>query len=198
MARKKIDPAEEEKKAAEEHSETAAGAAAESSGEKPEGRSRKRRSKTRELEEKVAALEREKGELMEKYLRLAAEFENFKKLMAKEIENRIRSANEELIVDLLPVLDNLERTLASVPDSEEVRPFAQGVELIYREMKKVLGKYGLEEIESVGKEFDVDLHEALTLVEDKNYPSNVVVQEHQKGYKLNGRVIRHAKVAVNK
>jgi molecular chaperone GrpE len=65
-------------------------------------------------------------------------------------------------------------------------------------MKKVLGKYGLEEIESVGKEFDVDLHEALTLVEDKNYPSNVVVQEHQKGYKLNGRVIRHAKVAVNK
>ena len=65
-------------------------------------------------------------------------------------------------------------------------------------MKQILNKYGVEEIESVGKEFDVDVHDALMMASDENYPSDIVVQEHQKGYKQNGRVIRPAKVAVNK
>jgi len=164
--------------------------------EKP--KKKRSRGKTKQLEEKIAALEAEKSVLAEKYLRLAAEFDNFKKLAAREIENRIRNANEELIVQLLPVLDNLERTLANIPDKKEFVPIREGIELTYKEFKKVLARFGLEEIESVGKEFDLNLHEAVMMVEDEKHPSNTVVQEHQKGYKLNGKVIRHAKVVINK
>jgi len=164
--------------------------------EKP--KKRRSRGKTKQLEEKVAALEAEKAVLTEKYLRLAAEFDNFRKLAAREIENRIRNANEELIVSLLPVLDNLERTLANIPKKKEFAPIREGIELTYKEFKKVLSSFGLEEIESLGKEFDLDLHEAVMMVEDEKHPSNTVVQEHQKGYKLNGKVIRHAKVVVNR
>ncbi len=197
---KKVENTEVEKKERTAQGAAQAAAQEESAKEQTEqkGRKKRTRGKVRQLEEQIAKLEAEKAALAEKYLRLAAEFDNFKKLAAREIENRIRAANEELIVDLLPVLDNLERTLDNIPDKKEFKPLKEGIELVYKEFKKVLSKYGLEEIESVGKEFDYDLHEAIMMVEDKEKPSNTVVQEHQKGYKLNGKVIRHAKVVVNK
>ncbi|HHM23718.1 MAG TPA: nucleotide exchange factor GrpE [Bacteroidetes bacterium] len=197
---KKVENTEVEKKERTAQGAAQAAAQEESAKEQTEqkGRKKRTRGKVRQLEEQIAKLEAEKAALAEKYLRLAAEFDNFKKLAAREIENRIRAANEELIVDLLPVLDNLERTLDNIPDKKEFKPLKEGIELVYKEFKKVLSKYGLEEIDSVGKEFDYDLHEAIMMVEDKDKPSNTVVQEHQKGYKLNGKVIRHAKVVVNK
>ncbi|NOY78989.1 MAG: nucleotide exchange factor GrpE [Calditrichaeota bacterium] len=157
-----------------------------------------RRSKTKELEKRIFELETERDALRDQLLRLAAEFENYKKITGREIENRIKNANEDLILNLLPILDDLERSLDAGKKSHKFKTLYEGVELIYNNFKKLLEKYGVEPIESVGQPFNVDVHDALMMVEDKNYPPNTVTQEHQKGYKLNGKVIRHAKVVVTK
>jgi molecular chaperone GrpE len=150
------------------------------------------------LKKKIAALQEENAELSDKYLRLAAEYENFRKMAARDAEARVRSAQDRLIVGFLDIMDDMDRTLAVVAEEDNSDPVAEGVRLIHAHMKKFLENRGIEPIESVGMEFDVELHEALMVAEDEGYSSNVVVQEHQKGYTLNGRVIRHAKVAVNK
>ena len=157
-----------------------------------------RKSKTKELETKIANLEKERDALKDQLLRLAAEFENYKKITSREIENRIKNANEDLILNLLPVLDDFERSLEAGKKIHKFKTFYEGVELIYNSFKNLLKKYGVEPIESVGQPFDVDVHEAMMMVEDKSKPSNMVTQEHQKGYRLNGKVIRHAKVVVTK
>jgi len=159
---------------------------------------RVRSSKTKELEKKISELEKERDALRDQLLRLAAEFENYKKITGREFENGIKNANEELILNLLPVLDDLERMLDAGKKSHHAETLYKGVELIYKNFKKLLEKYGLEPIKSEGQPFDVNVHEALMMIEDKNYPSNTVVKEHQKGYRLKGKVIRHAKVAVTK
>ena len=156
------------------------------------------RGKLKKLENENAKYEEELLQIKDKYLRLAAEFDNFKKIMSKDADIRIQNVKEALILDVLPVLDDLDRTLAAVSDEEKKSTIGNGVVMIRDNMEQVLSNYGLKEIDSIGKEFDVDVHEALMTAKDENYPSDVVVQEHQKGYKLNDRVIRHAKVAVNK
>ncbi len=157
-----------------------------------------RRSKTKELEKRIIELEKERDALRDQLLRLAAEFENYKKITGREIENRIKNANEDLILNLLPILDDLERSLQAGKKSHKFKTLYDGVGLIYNNFKNLLEKYGVEPIESVGQPFDVDVHEALMMVEDEKYPPNTVAQEHQKGYRLNGKVIRHAKVVVAK
>jgi len=176
--------------------ETKAGAAKEETGTKK--RRSVRRSKTKDLEKRISELEKERDALRDQLLRLAAEFENYKKITGREIENRVKNANEDLILNLLPILDDLERSLEAGKKSHKFKTLYDGVGLIYSNFKKLLEKYGVEPIESVGQPFDVDVHEALMMVEDENYPSNTVTQEHQKGYRLNGKVIRHAKVVVAK
>ena len=156
------------------------------------------RGKVKKLEEEVKKLREEIFMQKESYLRLAAEFDNYKKLMNRETDNRIRSSIENIILEMLPVLDDLDRTLAAVPEEKQSSSILDGVKMIRNNMKKTLEKFGVHEIESVGKEFDVEYHEAMMMVKDENYPSDMVVQEHQKGYKLQDRVIRHAKVSVNK
>ncbi len=158
----------------------------------------RRRTKTKELEERIARLEQERDQLKDRLLRLAADFENYKKITSREIENRIRNANEELIVNLLPILDDLERSLEAGKKNHNFKSFYEGVEMIYNNFKKQLERFGVEPVDSVGKPFDVDLHEALMMVEDKEAPPNTVLQEHQKAYRLNGKVIRHAKVVISK
>ena len=156
------------------------------------------RGKLKKLQDEIKILKEEKAELNDKYFRLAAEYDNYKKLILKETENRIRSSTENLILDILPILDDLERTLDSVTEDEKSHTFINGVQLIRDNMKQILKRYGINEIESIGTEFNVDLHEALMTTKDEKYPADYVVQEHQKGYKLNDRVLRPAKVAVNK
>lgn len=156
------------------------------------------RGKVKKLEEEIKKLREEILMQKESYLRLAAEFDNYKKLMNRETDNRIRSSIENFVLEMLPVLDDLDRTLAAVPEAEQESSILDGVKMIRNNMKKTLEKFGVQEIESVGKEFDVEYHEAMMMVNDEKYPPDIVVQEHQKGYKLQDRVIRHAKVAVNK
>lgn len=167
--------------------------------EKKESKPKKKssRGKLKKLETENKKLEEELSQFKDRYLRLAAEFDNFKKLKSKEVDNRIRNVKEALILDVLPILDDLDRTLSAVSDEDKSSTIGNGVTMIRNNMKQILSNYGLQEINSIGEEFDVDLHEALMMIKDENFPTNVVVQEHLKGYRLNGKVIRHAKVAIN-
>ncbi|HDI51101.1 MAG TPA: nucleotide exchange factor GrpE [Bacteroidetes bacterium] len=159
------------------------------------------RPKIADLKKEIEKLRSEKEAVEGRLLRLAAEFDNYRKIAAREVEERTRLANENLIVDLLPVLDDLERFVSAGEDGKnitDVKAFYEGILLIYQKLKKILERWGLEAIEAVGKEFDVELHEALMTVESEEHPANTIVQELQRGYKLNDKVIRHAKVAVAK
>ena len=150
-----------------------------------------------EQQKKIQQLDDENAEYKEKYLRLAAEFDNFRKMTLRETEKRTQNVKDSVILDVLSIIDNLDRTIDAMSNKKKNDPVYKGVQLIYSQAKKLLEKYSVEEIGSVGEEFDLDLHEAMMMVENKNYPANVVVEEHLKGYKINGRVLRHAKVAVN-
>ena len=132
----------------------------------------------------------------EKYLRLLAEFQNFKKRAAKEKTDIHAYANEKLMADLLPVLDNFERALET--KTEEVESYAKGMELIFTQMKTALENHGLKEIVALGEDFDPNKHSAVMTEESDEYESGKVSKVLQKGYELNGRVIRPAMVAVTK
>ena len=156
-----------------------------------------KRFKIRHAQEK--ALEEEKAkyaELNDKYLRLFSEFDNFRKRTAKEKLDLTVTASESVIKDILPVLDDFERALQNMEKNGN-KADLQGVTLIFNKLKDTLKKKGLEEIEAMGVEFNTDEHEALTMIpapeEDKK---GKVLDVIQKGYKLNGKVIRFARVVV--
>lgn len=151
-----------------------------------------------ELKEKIEALEKERDDMRDKYLRKAAEFENYKRRAEQEFASFGKYANEQLIVDLLPIIDDFERSLHVSKDRREFGPFYKGIELIYKKFTKLLESKGVKPIEAEGKPFDVDLHDALMLVPKDNIEPNTVLEEVEKGYLYNDRVIRHAKVVVAK
>ena len=150
------------------------------------------------LQAEVARLQEREKELHEKFLRLKADFDNFRRRNRKELQEGITRANEELIKQLLPVLDNLDRALAVQCDvsGDSIR---EGVELVYRQFVDILGKEGLEPIEAVGQGFDPTIH-AAAMVETVDNPEldNQVIQELQKGYSFRERVLRAAVVKVAK
>jgi molecular chaperone GrpE len=158
-----------------------------------------------EIEETASSAEGESGgkqeevsQLRDQLLRKAAEFENYKKRTESEISSYLKYANEELITELLPVLDDFDRVISSWDEKHDVETFKKGVELIYDKFKKVLGKKGLKEMESTGKPFDVNLHDALMQVENNELKPNTVADTVEKGYYLKDKVLRHAKVLVSK
>lgn len=153
------------------------------------------------LKKKIERLETEKNELKDQLLRKVAEFENYKKRTENEYSQLIKNANADLVTDLLPVLDDLERSLASLNDkkrAENFEDFREGVELIYKNLTKVLEGKGVKAIEAIGQKFDPEKHHALMQIESKDQPSDTVVDEHLKGYIMNDRVLRHSQVLVSK
>ncbi len=136
--------------------------------------------------------------MKDRLLRTAAELDNFRKRTEREISRIVQNANERLIKDILPVIDDLERSLKLSQKGKNEKEFRSGVELIYQKLMSVLRSYGLEPMESENKEFDVQQHEALLQMEKEGTPPDMVVEEHGKGYLLNGKVLRHAKVVVSK
>ena len=133
----------------------------------------------------------------ERYLRLLAEFQNFKKRSAKEKSDIHAYANEKIIGDLLPILDNFERALASNA-MDDPEAYAKGMSMIFEQMKTALEKAGLQEIEALGKEFNPNMHNAVVSEESDEHESGHVSKELQKGYTLNGKVVRPTMVAVAK
>jgi molecular chaperone GrpE len=130
-------------------------------------------------------------------LRKAAEFDNFKRRAESDSANIIRYATESLIEDLLPVVDDFERSLKHSKESKEYDALVKGIELIYQKLVKLLDNRGVKPFETVGKEFSVDYHDALMQTPRTDLPPHTVVQEVEKGYMLNDKVLRHAKVIVS-
>lgn len=133
----------------------------------------------------------------DKYLRLYAEFENYKKRTGRDKEEIIQYANERLLSEILPVVDHLEMALKHASNDTNTG-IAQGVEITLRELKKIMQKFGIIEIEAAGKAFDPLVHHAMAQIERDDIDENMVVEEYRKGYKLKDKVIRAAMVAVSK
>jgi len=135
----------------------------------------------------------------DKMLRLQAEFENTRKRLEKDKQDFIKFANERIISELLNILDDLERTVELAQTKhQDLSSFLKGVEMILAHLYELLKEYGVKPIEAEGKIFDPNFHEALMQVEDKDLPEHTIVEELQKGYLLNDRVIRTSKVKVSK
>jgi len=148
-----------------------------------------------ERDEEVDALAAEVESLKEQQLRLRAEFDNYRKRMARQAEQTRKMASEGLVRELLPVLDHLELALQHAEDDSG--GFAEGVALVCKQFNEVLNRAGLEPIPALGEPFDPNVHEALMRADSEEHPEDHVMQEYQKGYKLNGQVVRPAKVVVS-
>ena len=135
-------------------------------------------------------LEEQKNQL----LRTLADFDNYKKFQTKDKENFVKFANETLIIDLLPVVDNFARALTAAKDNEEIK---KGLGLIKKQLEEALKKHGVVEIEALGKAYDPHCHEAI-LQKEHDGPENINIEEVQKGYTLRGKVIRPSMVIVSK
>lgn len=147
---------------------------------------------------KISQLEKDIFDYRDKLIRKAAEFENYKKRTSDEFIRLIETANEDLILKLLPVVDDIERFEKNFNDDIQVKDIKKGVDLIFEKFKAVLSATGLTEIEAVGKPFDPELHEAMMIVDNPEAEQNTVVDQHEKGYFLGKKVIRHTKVIVSK
>lgn len=163
---------------------------------------KKDEAKKDEIVEELSKLLKEKEEtiktLEERLLYLQAEFENFKKLKNKEKQDTLKFGNEELIKNLLPVIDNLERALEHASKTEDFKGIHEGVKIVLSEFLKVLERSGLTRVEALGKKFDPNFHEAFFQEEKDDMEPETVISEHQKGYLLNGRLIRPTMVSISK
>jgi molecular chaperone GrpE len=149
------------------------------------------------MEGKIAELESALAEAKDKYLRLAADFDNYKKRMRQEQLETIQHASAELIGRLLPVLDDLHNVLDHQPEGID-QSWVKGLELSVRKLEESLGTHGLQPIESVGARFDPKLHEAVAHEESAEHPEDTVVSELRRGYRLRDRVVRPALVKVSR
>jgi molecular chaperone GrpE len=148
--------------------------------------------------EEILKLENQILQFKDQYLRKAAEFENYKKRTDAEISNVYRYANENLIFELLPVLDDFNRIMKTWDKNHDQEAFRKGIEIVYDKFKNILGKQGLKEMDAVGQPFDVNLHEALMQSETAEFEPNTVAGVVEEGYYLKDKVLRHARVIVSK
>ena len=146
----------------------------------------------------IEKLKEQIDQLNDKYLRQAAEFDNFRRRTAKERVELIQTAGKEVITDLLEVLDDSERAQQQLETANDIAQIKEGVQLVFNKLRSKLQARGLKPMEAVGTTFDPDLHDAITEMEAGEDKKGKVVAEVQKGYYLNDKIIRHAKVVVGK
>ena len=149
------------------------------------------------LKEKEAAL-KEKEELQDKYLRLAAEFDNFKKRILKEQEQFLQFSNEKIFLQLLPIIDDFDRAHEAAKAHKHGEIFSKGVEMILDQLHKMLKDNDVEKIKTTGEKFDPNIHEAITTIETQDHEEDTIAEEISPGYLLNGRLLRAAKVKIVK
>lgn len=148
-------------------------------------------------DQKIAELEQKVNELNDKYLRLYSDFDNFRKRTAKERQDLIQTGGEDVFKAVLPIIDDFERAIKSNAETTDVKAVNDGVNLIYNKLKSTMTQKGLEEMKSVGEPFNADLHEAITNIPAPSEDlKGKVVDEVEKGYMLNGKIIRFAKVII--
>jgi molecular chaperone GrpE len=154
--------------------------------------------KMEELYDQIELLQKEKDELFAKLQRVSADYANFQKRVPKQISDTIAYEKERIIKSLLPALDNFEHTLQNARSAENVEVLIKGIRIIYDQLIEILKSHNVEQIKALGETFDPAVHEAMTQRTDEDKGQNVVLEEFQKGYKLNGRVVRPSRVIVNK
>lgn len=159
---------------------------------------RKKKDELEELRGTIESLQKEKDELFGKLQRVSADYANYQKRVPKQINDTLSYERERIIRTLLPALDNFEHTLQNAHSAEDVDVLVKGIRIIYDQLIDILKSHNAEQIEALGETFDPAVHEAMTQRTDPEKDENVVLEEFQKGYKLNGRVIRPSKVIVNK
>jgi molecular chaperone GrpE len=150
-----------------------------------------------QLKQKVDELQKQVDTYKDQLLRKAAEFENYRRRNEADSANLIRKAHEGLIIALLPILNDFLRSLKAGAENTDYDSFYKGVEMIHNKFAKLLEMHGLVPFESVGKQFDVEYHDALLQVPKEGVPPHTVIEEVERGYMLNDRVLRHAKVIVS-
>lgn len=170
-------------------------------GEKPEEKNgeheeKGHKKKKDKADKKTEELKEQIDQLQDKCMRQMAEFENFRKRSEKEKSAMFETGAKSVIEKILPVVDNFERGLAAIPEEEKGSPFADGMNMIYRQLMTELDNMGVKPIEAVGQEFNPDLHNAVMQVESQEFESGVIAQELQKGYTYHDSVVRHSMVAV--
>ena len=150
-------------------------------------------------EEKLQEAEQKLADANDKYLRLMAEFDNYRKHTLKDKAEMLKTAGERVITSILPVIDDIERAQANMDAADDIKAVKEGVNLIFDKLLKQLAKEGLKKIEAIGNDFDTDFHEAIAMIPGADDSmKGKVVDCVQNGYTLNDKVIRHAKVAVAK
>ncbi|MCK4358159.1 MAG: nucleotide exchange factor GrpE [Candidatus Cloacimonetes bacterium] len=164
-----------------------------------------RRAKTTERKSRVKSLSQQNAKLKEevefykdKWLRAVAEFENFRKRNAKERIDWIRNANQTLLLEIVDIFEHLELAIKSAKNEKVPANYKKCIKMIYDQMKQILEKQGLKKIETIGNEFNPNLHDAIICVEHEKYDENIVFDNIKNGYLLNDKVLRHARVAVSK
>lgn len=157
---------------------------------------KKEKKKKEKADKKQDALKEKIEELEDRVKRQMAEFDNFRKRTEKEKTAMFETGAKSVIEKILPVVDNFERGLAAIPESEKGGAFAQGMEMIYKQLLTELEAIDVKPIEAVGQEFDPEFHNAVMQVESEEYGSGIIAQELQKGYTYRDSVVRHSMVAV--
>lgn len=160
-----------------------------------------RKAQENELQEQhdtIESLQKEKDELFAKLQRVSADYANFQKRVPKQITDSIGYEKERIIKTLLPALDNFEHTLQNAHSAEDIDVLVKGIRIIYDQLLDILKSHNVEQIEALGEKFDPAMHQAMTQQSNPDKEENTVLEEFQKGYSLNGRVIRPSKVIVNK
>ena len=159
---------------------------------------KKQESELKEKRDTIESLRVEKDELFAQLQRVSADYANFQKRVPKQITDTIGYEKERIIKTLLPALDNFEHTLQNAHSAENVDVLVKGIRIIYDQLLDILKSHNVEQIEALGEKFDPAMHQAMTQQSDPDKEENTVLEEFQKGYRLNGRVIRPSKVIVNK
>jgi len=149
-----------------------------------------------QLRQEIETLQKTVEETQSGYLRVLADFDNFRKRQRDETSRLTDLAREQLILKLLPIMDNFDRTIQAAEAEHSYESLVEGVTLTLKQVRDMLEREGLEPIEATGQEFNPEFHEALMRVETNDYPENTVIDELEKGYTLNGKVIRPARVRV--
>ena len=173
------------------------GQAAVASSDEDEDGDKEVSAQNEKLKEEPEKKEKEAAANYDKYLRAVADLENYKKRSIREKADIIKYGKEEIIKDILPFVDNLDRALDHA-DTSDIQSFKEGIRLIQEQLLSCLKKHGVEKIDSMGLDFDPNFHEALMQVESEEHAENKVVNEVEKGYLLNGRLLRPSKVCICK
>lgn len=161
-----------------------------------EGQTDKMDSDIAALHQEIEALRKDAEDTQNSYMRVLADFDNYRKRQREETARLSHAAREQLLLQLLPIVDNFDRSVQAAEAEHSYESLVEGVTLTLRQIHEMLAKEGLQAIEAVGQEFDPEFHEALMRVETDEYPENVIIDELEKGYVLNGKVLRPARVRV--